>query len=111
MGAMRNRRVALITGAGRGIGRALARGFGREGYVVVVGSTTVARNQAVVQEIEADGGEAFGVELDVSQEDSVRRAVDQTLRRYARVDVLINNAALLGSFIPADLRYVRDLPA
>jgi len=107
---VRTAKVAFITGAGRGIGRALALGFGKKGYVVVAASTTRARNQAVAQEIEAEGGEAFAVDLDVSQEDSVRAAIDQVLGRYGRVDVLINNAALKGGFIPGDRRHVKDLP-
>lgn len=108
---MGNGRVAFVTGAGRGIGKALALGFGRAGYAVVVASTTPARNQAVAEEIEAEGGEAFAVELDVSQENDVRRAVDQGLDRYQRVDVLVNNAALKGSFISPDRRHVKELPA
>jgi 2-hydroxycyclohexanecarboxyl-CoA dehydrogenase len=60
---MASDRVAFITGAGRGIGRALAIGFANAGYRVVVGSTTMARNEVVAAEIKAQGGAAMGASM------------------------------------------------
>lgn len=102
-------KVAFITGAGRGIGRALALGFAREGYRVVVASTTMARNRAVAEEIGALGGESLPMELDVSQEANVKAAVRQARERFGHIDVLINNAALKPGSMPRDARFFKDL--
>ena len=102
-------RVALITGAGRGIGKALALGFGREGYRVVVASTTAERNEAVADLIREAGGKALAVTLDVADEASVKQAVAKTLDDFGRVDVLINNAGLKPGFIPTEQKSLKDL--
>src|SRR4051812_3938939 len=95
-------KVAFITGAGRGIGKAVALAFGKEGYSVAVASTTAARNAEVVDLIRKDGGKAIAVTLDVSDESAVKQAVAQTLQGFGRLDVLVNNAGLKPGFIPSD---------
>jgi NAD(P)-dependent dehydrogenase (short-subunit alcohol dehydrogenase family) len=85
-------KVALITGAAAGIGEATAELFAEEGARVVILDVDPA-GEAVAARIAARGGEAFFVQADVSREDEVRRAVEQTERRHGRLDVLVNNAA------------------
>lgn len=102
-------KVAFITGGGRGIGKALALGFGREGYEVVIASTTAGRNEAVADLVRESGGEALPVEVDVTREEDVKRAVAQTLDRFGRIDVLINNAGLKQGAIPSEQRLLKDL--
>src|SRR4051812_37544332 len=102
-------RVALVTGGGRGIGKAIAVGLAGAGYRVVVASTTQANNEAIAEEIRAGGGEALAVELDVSDEASVARVVDETLDRFGRIDVLVNNAGLKGGHFPAEQRRLVDV--
>ena len=93
-------KVAIVTGSSRGIGKAVAIGFAREGArVVVCGRTTDASApplsiEAAAQEIEALGGEAMPVACDVTDEAQVADMVDSTVREWGRVDVLINNAGL-----------------
>jgi NAD(P)-dependent dehydrogenase (short-subunit alcohol dehydrogenase family) len=103
-------RVALVTGAGRGIGKAIALGLAHAGYGVVVASTTQPNNQAVAEEIHACGGRALALELDVGVEGSVDRAVEQALAHFGRLDVLVNNAGLKGGYFPADRRQLADVP-
>lgn len=102
-------RVAFITGGGRGIGKALALGFARGGYNVVVASTTQERNQGVADEITAAGGHALAIRLDVADEDSVAEGFKTALDRFGRVDVLINNAGLKPGFTPPEQRLLKDL--
>lgn len=102
-------RVAFVTGGGRGIGKALALGFGREGYRVVVASTTRSRNQAVADLLRERGGEALPLEVDVSDEQAVNRAISTAVDRFGRIDVLINNAGLKGGFVPPDERKLTAL--
>ena len=95
MGGRLADKVALITGASRGIGRATALAFAREGATVVVNYVSRAdAAEAVVREIEAGGGQAIAVQADVSRRPEVDAMVARALDRFGRVDVLINNAGV-----------------
>ncbi|MBV8606955.1 MAG: SDR family NAD(P)-dependent oxidoreductase, partial [Singulisphaera sp.] len=88
-------KVALITGASRGIGRAIAQRLGREGAAVVVnysGNLEAARE--AVAAVEAAGGRAVPVQADVGQVAEVERLFDETIRRLGRLDILVNNAGV-----------------
>lgn len=87
-------RVAIVTGGGRGIGKAIAEGFAAEGARVVVTARTADEVADVAHEIVLKGGEAIGVVCDVSDEASVQQLVDEAMSQWGRVDVLVNNAAI-----------------
>lgn len=87
--------VAIVTGASRGIGRAIALDLARAGYSVVVNyARRVDAAREVVAEIEAQGGRAFAAVGDVSQSADRERLVAETCERYGRLDVLVNNAGI-----------------
>jgi citronellol/citronellal dehydrogenase len=95
-------RVAVVTGASRGIGRALALGLARAGCAVVVAAKSTTSTErlpgsvyTVAREVEAGGGQALPVPVDVRDEGQVEGMVRQTLERFGRVDVLVNNAGAL----------------
>jgi 3-oxoacyl-[acyl-carrier protein] reductase len=89
-------RVALVTGASRGFGRAIALAFGQEGTDVVVNyRTNVAGASEVVTALEKMGRGALTVEADVGDERAVGRLIDATLQRFGRLDVLVNNAGTM----------------
>jgi 3-oxoacyl-[acyl-carrier protein] reductase len=89
-------KVAIVTGASRGIGRAVAERFAAEGASVVVNYTQGAANAtAVVAGIAKAGGTAIAVQADVSRSADVGRLVDQTRERFGRIDVLVNNAGVM----------------
>ncbi|HEY84093.1 MAG TPA: SDR family oxidoreductase [Chloroflexi bacterium] len=91
-----NNKVAIITGAGRGIGKAAAKRLAEAGASVVLAARTEAEIQAVAEEIKATGGRALAIPTDVTCVSAVDNLVTLTLRAYQHIDILINNAAVLS---------------
>jgi NAD(P)-dependent dehydrogenase (short-subunit alcohol dehydrogenase family) len=89
-------KVALITGASQGLGRALALAFAREGARVVVNARSEDSVRPVAGEVEDVGGEVLAVAADVSKGADVERLVGESVERLGKIDVLVNNAGLLG---------------
>lgn len=87
-------KVAIVTGAGSGIGKAIALEFGAQGAKIVVATRRAANGQPVADEIKANGGDAIFVKCDVSIEEDVKNMVEETIKAYGRVDVLVNNAGV-----------------
>lgn len=98
-------RVAIVTGGGRGIGRATALLFAREGARVVVATRTAAPGQKVVDAIVAAGGEAMLVPIDMGDRAAVTALVEATAARFGRIDILLHNAAYI---MPASLADMPD---
>jgi 2-hydroxycyclohexanecarboxyl-CoA dehydrogenase len=90
-------RVAIVTGAGRGIGRAITLAYAREGASVVVASRSPATVDAVVGEVEGFGGSALGCPCDVGERQQVLSMVDDAVARFGAVDILVNNAQGFGT--------------
>jgi 3-oxoacyl-[acyl-carrier protein] reductase len=87
-------RVALVTGASRGIGRAIALTLSREGHFIVIASPEVENNEKVAGEIREAGGEAMTLNFDVSSAESVKEGFAAVLQQRERVDILVNNAGI-----------------
>jgi NAD(P)-dependent dehydrogenase (short-subunit alcohol dehydrogenase family) len=98
---MTEKQVALITGAGSGIGRATALAFLRAGYRVVLAGRDVRKLDAVIAEA-GEGAETLAVAVDVREPEQVRRLFDTVHERFGRLDVLFNNAGLNAPFLPLE---------
>jgi NAD(P)-dependent dehydrogenase (short-subunit alcohol dehydrogenase family) len=94
MSAVLGGKVAIITGASRGIGRALALRFAEEGAKLMLTTTNPERAAGVVKEIEAKGGEAVAMKADISDENDTKKIAEKVMQQYGKVDILVNNAGI-----------------
>ncbi len=85
-------KVVLVTGAARGIGRAIAEAFAKEGAKVVINDISEEGAKKAAEEIKAAGGEAYGIRADVTNYEDVRKMVEEIKNVYGTVDILVNNA-------------------
>ena len=93
-------KVAIISGGARGMGAEEARLFANEGAKVVIGDVLEEDGKKTEAEINETGGEALFIRLDVTQEEGWRQAVEATAARFGKLDALVNNAGISGSFDP-----------
>ena len=87
-------KVAIITGGGRGIGRAFALRFAEEGAKLLLPDISLERAEDTVKEIKAKGGEAVTIQADISDENDTKKMAEKVMNQYGKVDILINNAAV-----------------
>ena len=95
-------KVALVTGAGSGIGKATAVLFAKQGANVTVISHTADEIEATASEIRQTGVEALAVTADIAQEDQIQKAVQQTIDRWGRIDIVFANAGINGVWTAID---------
>jgi 3-oxoacyl-[acyl-carrier protein] reductase len=89
-------KVAVVTGSSSGIGKAIALRYGAEGARVVVTARRLELCERTVEQIKAKGGEAWAIQTDVADEQQVERLIAETVKRYGRLDVLVNNAGIVA---------------
>ena len=87
-------KVAIITGAGRGLGRAYALRFAEEGAKLLLPDISLERAESTAKEIRAKGGEAVAMETDISDENATKKMAEKVMQQYGKVDILVNNAAI-----------------
>lgn len=92
--------VAIITGGGRGLGRASAILMAKEGASVVIASRTVSELKETAQQIESFGGKVIYVKADISKKRDIDRIMDKTISKFGKIDILMNNAAVIGPVAP-----------
>ncbi len=85
--------MAIVTGGGRGIGRAIALGLAGAGASVVIAGRTAEQLDSVAKEVAALGGQALTVVTDLTVQDQINSLVEETVKRFGRIDILVNNAA------------------
>ncbi len=95
-------KVALVTGAGSGIGRATAELLAEQGVAVACLSRTESQLQQVVNGIEQTGGEAMFITTDISQPEQMKAAVEHVIERWGRLDIVVANASINGVFAPLE---------
>jgi len=92
-----NKKVVLITGAGQGLGRCFAHRFAGSGATVIVSDINEPAAKQVVDDIRTGFGEAMFLPMDVSDEESVRAGIKEVVKKYGRLDVLVNNASIFST--------------
>ena len=109
-------KIALITGANKGIGYELARQLGKEGVTVLVAARNEALGDAAARKLKADGADAHFIELDVTKPETIAKAAQTIRTQYGRLDILVNNAGIAdkgdgppGTADPAAVRRVLEV--
>jgi NAD(P)-dependent dehydrogenase (short-subunit alcohol dehydrogenase family) len=93
-------RIALITGANRGIGIAIARAYAREGAQCILAGRNMAALERAASEINASGGSASALYIDLENVESIQAAIEAVSKTYPRLDIFVANAAVLGARLP-----------
>lgn len=93
-------KVAIVTGAASGIGRAIAVLFAKEGAKVVVSDINLEGAKEIVKLIEENNGNTFAVLTDVSEPEDIRNLISVSIEKYNTLDILVNNAGIMDNFIP-----------
>lgn len=94
-------KVAVVTGAASGMGKAIATLFAKEGAKVIVSDINLQGAEATVVDIEAGGGVATAVMTNVAKEEDVQKMIDLAVEKYGTLDILVNNAGIMDNFVPA----------
>jgi NAD(P)-dependent dehydrogenase (short-subunit alcohol dehydrogenase family) len=95
-------KVAIVTGAGQGIGEAIAAGYAREGAKVLITGRTLAKLEEAAGKIRCDGGQVIAMEALAGNRDHASQTVDRAIAEWGRVDVLVNNAHSFTDFLPIE---------
>ena len=90
-------KVAIVTGGGLGIGRAIAKRFAREGAKIVIAEINSENGKRTCEEIDAAGGTTIFIHTDVSQRKAVEELIDETVNHFKAIDILVNNAGIKGT--------------
>lgn len=91
---MATKRTVLITGANKGIGFETARQLGNQGHTVLVGARDIQRGEGAVRQLKTEGADAHFIELDVTSDESIKRAAATIAQRFGKLDTLVNNAGI-----------------
>ncbi len=94
-------KVAVVTGAGSGMGKAIAIRYAKEGAKIVVSDVNLDTANATVAAIQSNGGIATAVVANVAKEEDIQNLIDTTVNTYGTLDILVNNAGIMDDFIPA----------
>ena len=92
---MNNKKIALITGANKGIGLETARQLGKKEITVLLGARDLKKGKAAAEELRKDGIDAHAIAIDVSDSESIKKAAAQVENDFGRLDVLVNNAGVM----------------
>lgn len=95
-------KVAIVTGAASGMGKAIAELYAKEGAKVVVSDLNLDGAKAVAAAIEAEGGQAFAIQTNVADGEALQQMYDQTVETYGQVDIVVNNAGIMDGMEPVD---------
>ena len=87
-------RVAIVTGGGKGIGREICLGLSKQGAKIVIAELDIENSNKVIEEIKDSGSEAISIKTDISNENSVKDLILETIKKFNKIDILINNAGI-----------------
>jgi len=96
-----DKKVAVVTGAGSGMGKEIARLFAQEGEMVIVSDININSAKDVARDIVSKGGEAIAVLTNVAKEEDIQNLIDTAVEKYGTIDILVNNAGIMDNFVPA----------
>jgi len=87
-------RVAIVTGGGKGIGKEICLGLSKQGAKIVIAELDIENSNKVIEEIKDSGSEAIAIKTDISNENSVKNLILETIKKFNKIDILINNAGI-----------------